>query len=238
MALLAAEEEVSTTEIVQAVAGVLKAQESDGSWGSVDMTAAAVQALQAYAREGGSVVVGETVDRARDYLRDSQDQYGGWGENSATTAWATAAIVALGENPNDWQTIDGLTPWQALLRYQNDNGGWGWKSANDVSVFMTAYAVPALLGVPWPITLLNIRTMTVETSESLAGEPVMVPSPVVAGATIEQVLDVQPDGTGAEGVIAPAGFISPGAGDRVFVIVLFSLANLGIGVALARLMLL
>lgn len=255
LALLAAAEEASTTEIVQAVAGVLKAQESDGSWGSVDMTAAAVQALQAYAREGGSVVVSEAVDRARGYLRDNQDQYGGWGENSATTAWAIQAIVALGESPGDWQTGSGQTPWQALLRYRNSNGGFGWKSDNDVSSFMTAYAVPALLGVPWPITLLDIKTMTVETSEPLAGELVVVSSPAVspavAGATIEQLpayasdvtgaeqaLGVQPDGTGAEGAVTPTGFISPGAGDRVFVVALFSLANLGIGVVLARLMLL
>lgn len=248
LALLAAGEEASATEIVQAVMGVLKVQESDGSWGSVDMTAAAAQALQAYAREGGSVVVDQAVDRARDYLKDNQDKYGGWGENSATTAWAIQAIVALGESPGDWQTGSGQTPWQALLRYRNSNGGFGWKSDSDVSSFMTAYAVPALLGVPWPITLLDIKTMTVETSETLAGElvvvssPAMSPavSPAVAGATIEQLPAYASDVTRAEQALGvqPTGFISPGAGDRVFFVALFSLANLGIGVASARLMLL
>lgn len=241
LALLAVEEAAGLREISGAVQTVLKAQEPDGSWGDVDMTAAAVQALRVYADRGGNVATGGAIDRARDYLRGSQDKYGGWGENSASTSWAIQAIVALNEKPGEWRNGDGLNPWQALLRYQNSNGGFGWKSENDVSAFMTAYAVPALLSQAWPIDLLDF-------------ELVVSPSPAVAGAVYPSTsLRVNPSPTPVVSptlVVSPApvvspspvasvvsNFIPPKAVDRNFAVAIFGLANLGIGVAVARMIL-
>lgn len=239
LALLAVEEPVRAPEISGAIAVVLAAQETDGSWGDVDMTAAAVQALRAYVDQGGSVATGGAIDRARGYLRGQQDKYGGWGENSATTAWTIQAIVALGEDPDDWENSDGLTPWQALLRYQNSNGGFGWKSESDVSSFMTAYAVPALLGVPWPITLLEFE-LTVTPSPAVAGviypelvERVILPTPVASPIPVAWSRPAASPTT----VTDADNFIPPKAVDRNFAVAVFGLANLGIGVAVARMIL-
>ncbi|MFH1354060.1 MAG: hypothetical protein ABIH36_02120 [bacterium] len=233
LALLAAEEPIESPEIRGAVKTVLSAQKFDGSWDNIDMTAAAVQALNVYAKRGGSIAVGGAVIRARDYLRNSQDKYGGWGENSATTAWTIQAVVALGEKVDSWKNNDGMTPWQALLRYRNNNGGFGWREKNDVSAFMTAYAVPALLGRAWPITLLELET-------SLATSPLpAVAGAVTAIATVAPVSSLVPEVVSEEVANVNVGddFVAPRAVDRNFAITLFGLANLGIGVAVARMIL-
>jgi len=157
LALLAAGVSVEDGIVKQSAGYVVSKQEENGSWDGLDMTAAAVQALKAYKVAGGSVDVGEALTKARAYLWRNQDSSGGFGSNSATTAWVIQAIVALGEEPNDWTGNSGKNPWQALIGYQNSNGGFGWKSKDDVSPFMTAYAVTALSRQTWPVKVLAVR---------------------------------------------------------------------------------
>ncbi|MEX1997578.1 MAG: prenyltransferase/squalene oxidase repeat-containing protein [Candidatus Andersenbacteria bacterium] len=189
LALLAAGEPVSGNPIAATVQTILTKQTANGSWVGIDITAAATQALQAYQRQGGEHNVQEALERARHYLQLNQDQYGGFGENSASTAWALQAIIALGENPNDWQNTTGATPWHALLRYQSATGGFGWRSHTDVSAFMTAYAAVALLGTPWPVTTLPVITdivggqITTDDSSLLATQISVPPVARAAGTT-------------------------------------------------------
>lgn len=256
LALLAAGEPANAPEIAKTIQTILGKQSGDGYWGSIDLTAAAVEALRAYQSRGGSVDVGDAVARARGYLLRSKDQYGGWGENSASTAWGIQALVALGE--------DVSKEIAALLRYQNTNGGFGWKSSEDVSAFMTAYAVPALLQKPLPILELPIITatavtvptptpviaLTVSPSPRVAGVK-STPSPVVVGTVIDlettssfyrpvATTKASPSPTPTISPTVsqqpmPAGFVPLSSTDYRFAFMMFGLANMGVGLTLARL---
>lgn len=192
LSLLAADEPPDSQLMRDAVNATLKSQGSNGSWaGSLDLTAAAVEALHAYRQEGGNIEATEAVARAREYLRSHQDSGGGFGDNSATTAWVIQAIKALGEDPADWKSSTGGTPWSALLKYQNNNGGFGWQGQDNPSALMTAYAIPALLGQPLPIRGLEVKSTPAETPAAsptpgaLAAEkkssPKIKPVPVMTG---------------------------------------------------------
>lgn len=194
LALLAADEPANSQEIDGTVSTILAKQNSDGLWENTDVTAAAIQALKAYADRGGSHSVIDSLSKARGYLKNNQDSQGGFSENSATTSWSIQAIIALGENPNDWTTATGKNPWTSLLAYQNQNGSFGWKSASDTSAFMTAYAAPALLGVRWPITRLESENNVITAT---AGDSLVLPTttsqslkPRVAGAATANVAGV------------------------------------------------
>ena len=214
LALLAADESVTTLELRQGVSNIILWQEDNGSWVNVDLTAAAIQALREYEARGGDINVTQAVEGARDYLRDEQDDDGGWAYNSASTAWVIQAIFVLGEDPNNWSNKDGKTPWNSILGYQKDNGGISWKLTDNESTFMTAYVVPALLGVSWPIQVLGVDNNLVEAGQqpkeaSLSQSFVTVrnsvqPSviPMVAGAstTIEASSSNNEANTGANTV--------------------------------------
>jgi len=264
LAWLSSDQAMISSEVEQTVSTVINNQDSDGAWGSVDLTAAAVQGLQEYFKRGGNIEVGSAIERARSYLRSHQDKYGGFGENLASTAWGIQAITALGEDPVGWTNNEGKTPWQALARYQNSNGGFGWRSNEDVSSFMTAYAVPALLGKAWPITVewaIGSEAVNYEQAAVAArlgqGVPTVTPalaSPAVAGIRFQaeepagqtdyavqrenvsnnRVIETTDNASGDAGV--PQEFIPPDRSDWGFVLSLFSLANMGIGVTVARLL--
>ena len=181
LALLAGQESVSSNEIQATVQTILDAQSSSGAWDNIDVTSAGIQALKAYEKAGGSKDVSTALANARAYLKRSQDAKGGFDNNSATTAWSIQAIIALGEDPNSWTTSDGRTPWDALMKYQNTSGAFGWKTDQDTSAFLTAYAVPALLGVHWPVTSLSIETVSATSAITVSYSP--SPTPQVAGVS-------------------------------------------------------
>ncbi len=263
LALLAADDTVTSQEITGSISHILDEQKSDGSWGSVDLTAAAIQALRAYQQRGGDLAIDHALTKARFFLLANQDKYGGFGANSASTAWAIQAILSLGENPDDWTLSNGLNPWHALFRYQHDNGGFGWQSnaTADVSTFMTTYAITALNKKPWPITILDINNSSVMAdaatiAPSLTTSPTKVSAaqPTVAGlmdnaatspenppltissstAPTENLnIDLQPSSS-----ITPPPttdhLINPPATDYFFTLTGFSLANAGIGFFISR----
>lgn len=273
LALLGAGESATSQAVERTVETILAKQSSNGSWVSVDMTAAAIQALRAYRQRDGKVGVDDAVVRARGYLKLNQDEYGGFSENSASTAWAIQAIISLGENPDDWKTGSGATPWNALPRYQNDNGGFGWQSTSDVSSFMTSYAATALLGAPWPVT--NVAVTMTPVTIATGGESSPMPTPTVRVARVAGVAsstpasflastvagttnpaasyyaEAQSDAESAalasqteleessslllDSAVAASPIVPVTATDRNFAIGIFGLANLGVGVTVARL---
>lgn len=261
LSLMASGESVSSTEIHATIDTLLNKQGNDGAWENIDLTAAAIQALKEYEKRGGSHEISEATKKARTYLKLNQDNKGGFGENSATTSWAIQAIVALGEDPNQWFNITNKTPWNALLSYQNSSGAFGWKSDSDVSLFMTTYAVPALLSAPWPIDSLSITTsatggQVLATSSPPTPSPSEVPRVAginsTASSTIPfslstdsaiqtplpppaSVLNTTPINTPSTLITPPSKFIPINQADHNFAFILFGLANVGLGVTITRL---
>ncbi len=132
-------------------------QNSNGGWGDVDTTAMAIMALSACDVPSSS----PAVQQALSYLKNQQSQNGGftsWGSaNVASTAWAVSAIVAAEQNPLDttWQK-NGQSPIDFLISLQQADGRFKWSHTSDMNPeWMTAYAIPALLGKPYPVKLWN-----------------------------------------------------------------------------------
>lgn len=133
---------------------VIQGQNTDGGYGitfkgksNVDITSAAIQAL---------ADAGTSLQAPRDYLKTQQNTDAGFPyqkgafSNTASTAWAIAAIVSLGEDPHAWNKAE-ESPWSYLLKNQTASGAFIWTSGETADVLMTTYAVTGLLGKPWPI---------------------------------------------------------------------------------------
>jgi prenyltransferase beta subunit len=127
----------------------------DESEGEVDMTAAAVEALNATGMHNS-----EYQAKALGFLHTVQNNDGGFPEsqgeresNSGSTSWAVQAIWAAGESPETWITPGtGKEPLGYLESMQHENGSIQWKASSDANpVWMTAYAAPAYAGQPLPI---------------------------------------------------------------------------------------
>ena len=125
------------------VSFILSKQKINGSWeDSVDLTAAAIQALKLFSED-------IAIERAKEYLHRNQNDSGIFGTNSFSLSWALQAIGALGETPEEWRK-SGVTPFGYLGIFQQDDGGVEPKSMDsDTRVWATAYAIPAAFGKPW-----------------------------------------------------------------------------------------
>jgi len=149
--------------IIQDSMGFIKSnQNDDGGWNwavggnsDVDDTSAAIMALIA----GGEPQASQVIEKGLGYLKQNQMDNGGFqffGDvNSASDSWAIDAIVAAGQNPThqNW-TKNGNNPVTHLLSLQNADGSFNWTSSDPVWVDkkrMTSYAIPALVGKPYPI---------------------------------------------------------------------------------------
>lgn len=134
-------------------------QNADGGWGwgmgvdsDVDNTAATISALLAAGEETDSSVITAAVS----FLKSKQQNNGGFTSqgttNAATDAWAIRAICDLGQSPLDarWQQ-NGNDPLSHLLSLQDTDGSFKWTVTQKTnSVWMTAYALTALLQATWP----------------------------------------------------------------------------------------
>lgn len=111
-------------------------QRPDGSWeGSIDLTAAAIQALRSYN------TAPEAVEKATLYLQNSQQAEGGF-DSVYSTSWAMQAGASWNKN--------GKTPTDYLATMQASDGAAisGNESLNN-RVWATSYAIPAILGKSW-----------------------------------------------------------------------------------------
>lgn len=156
--------------VESAVEWLEAAQSTDGSWpvecprnvpgcggdppGEVDMTAAAVEALNA--ADAHDL---EAQRKAFEYLRTAQNHDGGFVEfpgeaeaNTASTSWTAQAIWSAEENPETWTAKgSGKEPLGYLESMQHEDGSIQWKASSDPNtVWMTAYAAPAFSGQPLP----------------------------------------------------------------------------------------
>lgn len=124
---------------------ILAKQLPDGSWLSVDLTAAAVQALTPFSSLTG---VSQALPKARNFLYSAQLADGGFG-NTYATAWVMQAIAALGEDGSGWLKNNNTSESYLALN-QGADGGLEKDNAYEANrVWSTAYAIPAVQGKPW-----------------------------------------------------------------------------------------
>ncbi len=159
--LLKAGYTISDPIISKDIQFIISQQSGNGSWGSIDLTAAAIQALsQVQSLNGVSVAMG----RAENYLKSSETG-GGFGTSYATS-WALQAIAALGQSPSQWQQ-GSVTPLSYLAGYQQTDGGVEVSTTPDDSrVWATSYAIPAALGESWPAMLSSFPKSTSSSGSS------------------------------------------------------------------------
>jgi prenyltransferase beta subunit len=164
LSLSLVQEPAAKKAVKHATEWLISEQNPDGSWsaqssktetGEVDMTGAALQAINA----PGQPTPGEYQRKALDYLHGAQEADGGFPErpsegesNVASTAWATQGLWAAGENPQNWMRGSGHEPLDYMESLQQPDGHIRYRAREDVNgVWMTAYVAPAFAGQALPI---------------------------------------------------------------------------------------
>jgi MYXO-CTERM domain-containing protein len=157
-------EPAAQSAVKQATEWLVAEQNLDGSWsaqssqteaGEVDMTGAALQALNAPGQQAPE----ESQRKALAYLRKAQEPDGGFPErpgegesNVASTAWAVQGLWAAGENPENWVKDSGREPLDYMESLQQPDGHIRYRAREELNgVWMTAYVAPAFAGQPLPI---------------------------------------------------------------------------------------
>jgi prenyltransferase beta subunit len=125
--------------------------------GEVDMTGAAIEALNA---AGHTDPKGQ--ENAFAFLHENQTANGGFRElssegepNVASTAWVVQAMWSAGLNPETWVTHKGLASEESLgylASMQQPDGHIRWEASQEsYGMWMTGYVTPAFTGNPLPI---------------------------------------------------------------------------------------
>lgn len=208
--LLHADYTTSDEIIKKVVAFIVARQKTDGSWdGSVDVTAAAIQALDMVSSLPGT---SDAIAKGEYYLRGKQQQNGGW-ENSFSTSWALQAIAALGQSASNW-TPGSDTPEEYLAQLQQSDGGIDSpNTSNSMRIWATSYAIPAAQNKTWdsllssfskPTAAVNPVLGTTTTQTATTTIPLAVASttstiatstPLVLGAATSTSLVITPTPT-------------------------------------------
>jgi len=134
----------SNSMIVQDVKFIISRQDPSGSWGSVDLTAAAIQALDRLNDLPGAQ---KAISEAANYLLKKQNDDGSFG-NSFSTSWALQGFFSSG-NPNT------LKPSSYLASLQGKDGGLEKGEDINSRILATSYAIPAILHKPWSLAMSN-----------------------------------------------------------------------------------
>ncbi len=143
--------------------------------GEVDMTGAAIEALNAVEHADP-----EGQKRAFEYLREGQTPNGGFVEflgesepNVASTAWVVQAMWSAGINPEEWLTHLGLAteePLGYLASLQQEDGHIRYRTREELNgMWMTAYVTPAFTGNPLPIPAVPYEELPALPPEEPAG---------------------------------------------------------------------
>lgn len=172
--------------IIQKAVAFILTKQVNGAWAnSVDITAAAVQAISLTPSLPG---VSTALASAKAYLHTQQQSNGSLG-NSFSTTWAMQAVAAYGESLSGW-TVNGKTPLDYLAAIQQTDGGVDATSvATRDRVWATASAVPAALGRTWDSLLMSFAKPTIGTANPTATTatpviPVATSTATVATTTI------------------------------------------------------
>lgn len=170
----------SDAEIQKSVAFILSRQNSNGSWESPDMTAAAVQALSPVKSITG---VNEALEKAKQYLKLSTKTDGRIGDNDFSTSWGVQALYALGESVQNWNDTN-TSPLTYLANQQQSDGGVQPSTASpDNRIWSTSYALPAVQGKTWYSLLSTVSKPTVLTPTVIPGVDIVLPTTTLPIAT-------------------------------------------------------
>ncbi|NJP06806.1 MAG: hypothetical protein HC837_14925 [Chloroflexaceae bacterium] len=157
-------------------------QQADGSWGSVDNTGLALQALRA----ADIAVDDQVMVAALTFLRDSQADIGGWDGSGATdasaistnsTAYAIQGLLAAGVDLNDTQWLtDGRSPLGVLSSHQKPDGPFvfNWTGSfgpGSDNLFATQQVIPALVNAFYPYTNIDSANLEDFTAITLEADP-------------------------------------------------------------------
>jgi hypothetical protein len=158
---------------------ILPEQNSDGGFigyenSDTDATGMALTALALF-NDGSYPNVRSAIDSALLYLHNVQRQQsdggfsGEWaGSNSNSAAVALWGLKALGADiDNDW-SVNGLTPVDALLSFQTDEGGFGFTDKSENNSFATPQAALALAQVAKDRSLAYLGSNAGEPYKSLS----------------------------------------------------------------------
>lgn len=144
---------------------IVSQQAGDGSWHGIDLTAAAVQALEPVSSLPG---VPAALEKAKTYLRGKQQANGGYGDPFAT-AWVIQAIASLGDSVETW-TVGGNDPLEYLTSQQQTDGRVKTASGTQMdAAWATAYAITAAKGATWHSLLDNVRRQEPKPESEKAG---------------------------------------------------------------------
>ena len=166
LALISAGEDPESDIIQNSVSYIKENQDEYGGWSwsigdvsEADNTAAAIMALIAAGESPGS----EAIVDGLVFLSDMQNNDGGFprtypgDSNSSSDSWAIGALLAASENLTaSFWTPTGSNPIDHLLSLQDPADGSFWWKEDDGSmsrIWMTAYAIPVLLGETYPVAI-------------------------------------------------------------------------------------
>lgn len=125
--------------IQKIISNIISNQAKDGSWGSIDITSASIQALNNFKNFNKTE---ESILKAKIFLKNYQKEDGSFG-NQFSTSWAIQTM-SLDDSAKD--KIDKAT--QYLSDNQKDDGGLD-QIEKENRVWSTAYAIPAVLKLSW-----------------------------------------------------------------------------------------
>jgi hypothetical protein len=168
--------------IVSTTKYIIANQDTHGSFGSIDLTGAAVQTLSELSLIEG---VSEALTKAKNYLTLAQQTDGGFG-NVYATGWVMQGIAALGENTTNWNN-NGNTPVTYIQSKQASDGGMLVGDTDANRIWATSYALPGLLGKPWHTILTSFNkpsnstgsTGSSDTTESTTSTTTTTSTPIV-----------------------------------------------------------
>jgi hypothetical protein len=145
-------------EIVKkAITYIISKQLLDGSWGSVDMTSAGIQAFSNYKEINN---VDDSIKKAEEYLLNSQKEDGSW-ENISSTSWAIQAL-SLNES-YDEQVEKGIS---FITEEQQEDGGLDKSEEIENRIWATSYVIPAILKLSWNEILESFPRQEIEITET------------------------------------------------------------------------
>ncbi len=168
--------------IVSTTKYIIANQDTYGSFGSIDLTGAAVQTLSELSSIEG---VSEALTKAKNYLTLAQQADGGFG-NVYATGWVMQGIAALGENTTNWNS-NGNTPVTYIENKQASDGGMLVGDTDANRIWATSYALPGVLGKPWHTILTSFSkpnsstgsTSSSNTTESTSSTTTTTSTPTI-----------------------------------------------------------
>lgn len=171
------------------IAYLLSQQSPDGSWGGIDLTAAAILALRNFTDVSG---VSDALTRAENYLIGMQGSDGSFG-NSFATSWTLQALSGNASLATYTSRADTF-----LASVQQTDGGVDLVSESvDNRIWATSYALPAVLHSSWNTSMQSFVKFIEQSTDSSpttqvvppVTTPFVTPTPNVITAPVVEKLD-------------------------------------------------